>query len=65
MVAEELAYLNGPWSNSACKGYVIAALEALDATPGQIAAVLGSLNEQFDRMDVQEAQNLYMNKPLL
>lgn len=65
MTEKELAYLNGPWSNGACKGYVIAALEALNATPEQIAAVVGSLNEQFELMDVQEAQKLYMDRPFV
>ena len=59
MTLQELMELNGPWSNEACKGYVIAALEAMNAAPEEIQAVISSLSNQFEDMSVEEARNHY------
>ena len=47
------------WSNAACMGYAIAALENLDYKHEQICQVVTEMREVLDWVSVDEAQEHY------
>ena len=47
------------WSNTACLGYVVAALENLGYEPDRISEVLIELHDLFDWLPVDYAEELY------
>lgn len=44
------------WSNDACKGYCMAAMESAGFTREQIKDVLAALDRSFDEMTIEEAK---------
>ena len=50
------AMLSQPWSNNACRGYVIYAMENCGFSPLNIRRVLAELYEVFDTCSLEEAQ---------
>ncbi len=48
-----------PWTNAACLGYTIAALENLDYKFDQIWPVIAEMKELFDWVSVDEASEHY------
>ena len=58
------AMLSQPWSNNACRGYVIYAMENCGFSPLNIRRVLAELYEVFDTCSLEEAQQ-HFGKPLL
>ena len=51
--------LSEPWTNAACLGYVIAALENLDYSYDQIWQIVAEMKELFDWVSVDEAKEHY------
>ena len=45
-----------PWSNSACLGYTIMALENLEYKDEQIWQVIAEMQELFDWMSIEDAE---------
>lgn len=58
---EMLAAMTGPWSNNACRGYVIQAMESCGFRPKEISQVLEALDEAFDLWDLEKAEACYEN----
>lgn len=52
---EVLGYLNGPWSNAACMGYVIMAMQRAGLDERTIKKVVDELPRCFDDTAVEEA----------
>ena len=48
-----------PWTNAACLGYTIAALENLDYKHDQIEQITAEMRELFDWVSVDEAKAYY------
>lgn len=57
------ALLAQPWSNGACRGYVIYAMEACGFSPEDILRVVGELHYIFDFKTLGEAEEHYQNSP--
>lgn len=57
------AMLTQPWSNNACRGYVIYAMENCGFSPEDIRRVVGELHYVFDFTGLEEAQQHYENSP--
>ena len=57
------AMLAEPWSNNACRGYVIYAMENCGFSPEDIRRVVGELHYVFDFKTLDEAQHHYENGP--
>ena len=57
------ALLAQPWSNGACRGYVIYAMENCGFTPEEIQRVVGELYYVFDMKTLDEAEAHYENSP--
>ena len=57
------AMLAEPWSNNACRGYVIYAMENCGFSPEDIRRVVGELHYVFDFKTLNEAQHHYENGP--
>ena len=57
------ALLSQPWSNNACRGYVIYAMEHCGFTTGDIRRVVAELHEVFDFCGLEEAQQHFENSP--
>ena len=55
------AMLAEPWSNNACRGYVIYAMENCGFSPEDIRRVVGELHYVFDFKTLDEAQHHYEN----
>lgn len=55
--------LCGQWSNGACRGYVIWAMENCDFSPEDIKRVVSELHYVFDMRSVEEAEQHYQNSP--
>lgn len=55
------AMLTGPWSNNACRGYVIKAMENSGFGSKDIRQVLAELYEVFDFCSVEEAAAYFEN----
>lgn len=56
---ELAALLSQPWSEGACRGYVISAMERIGFRPADIERVMRELYEVFDFTTPEEAQALY------
>ena len=57
------ALLSQPWSNGACRGYVIYAMENCGFQPADIKRVVAELHEVFDFKSLEEAEEHYQNSP--
>lgn len=57
------AMLAESWSNNACRGYVIYAMENCGFSPEDIRRVVGELHYVFDFKTLDEAQHHYENGP--
>lgn len=57
--AELAALLSQPWSEGACRGYTLLALERCGYQPAAIERVMAELYEVFDFTTPQEAQAHY------
>lgn len=57
------AMLSGNWSNGACRGYVIYAMENCGFKPEDIQRVVGELHYVFDLKTLAEAEEHYQNSP--
>ena len=55
------ALLAQPWSNNACRGYVIYAMENCGFSPTDIRRVVAELQEVFDFCGLEEAQQHFEN----
>ena len=55
------AMLSQPWSNNACRGYVIKAMENCGFHAKEIQQVLIELYEVFDFCSVEEAADYFEN----
>ncbi len=51
------------WSNNACRGYVIWAMENCGFTPDDIQQVVSELHYIFDMKSIDEADKHYFNSP--
>ncbi len=60
---ELAALLSQPWSEGACRGYVISALERCGYKPAAIERVMRELHEVFNFITLEEAQALYERSP--
>ena len=58
---EDLRYLDGPWSNAACKGYAIMAMERAGLDAETIKKVASQMTWCFDDTTVKEAEQHYIN----
>lgn len=56
---ELAALLSQPWSNGACRGYVIMAMENCDFSGEDIRRVMAELRELFDFTTLDEAEAHY------
>jgi len=56
---ELAALLSQPWSDGACRGYVILALERCGCRPAAIERVMAELHEVFGYTTLEEAQAHY------
>ena len=61
--SELAALLAQPWSNNACRGYVIYAMENCGFSPTDIRRVVTELHEVFDFCGLEEAQQHFENSP--
>ena len=52
-----------PWSNNACRGYVIDAMEHCGFAPNDIRRVVAELYEVFDIRSLEEAQQHFEESP--
>ena len=55
--------LTEPWTNAACLGYVISALENLEYKPDEIWRITAEMKEIFDWVSVDEAKAYYNDSP--
>ena len=55
------AMLSQLWSNNACRGYVIYAMENCGFSPKDIRRVVAELYEVFDFHSLEEAQQHFEN----
>ena len=55
--------LSQQWSEGACRGYVIAAMERCGFKPSDIEQVMMELHEVFDYTALEEAQAYYERSP--
>ena len=53
----------GEWSNDACRGYAIKAMEDCNFSEEEIRNVVNSMDELFDLLTVGEAATIYNNRP--
>ena len=60
---ELAALLAQPWSNGACRGYVIYAMENCGFKPADIRRVVAELHEVFDFKTLGEAEEHYQKSP--
>ncbi len=51
------------WSNDACRGYVIWAMENCGFQPNDIQRVVSELHYVFDMKSIEEADEHYCNSP--
>ena len=54
-----LPFLDGPWSNAACIGYAIMAMERYGLTTPEIEDMIREMKECFDCYTVKEAASVY------
>ena len=55
------ALLSQPWSNGACRGYVIYAMEDCGFSPEDIRRVVRELHDVFDVRGLEDAEAHYQN----
>lgn len=55
--------LNQHWSNSACMGYAIIAMESLGYPPEKIQKAVLEMDAAMDAFDLEEAMRRYNNSP--
>ena len=55
----DVRYLNGPWRNDACCGYMILAMEQMGFLRADIKKALGAIEDCFDDTSVEEAANYW------
>jgi len=60
---EPAELLSQPWSEGACRGYLISAMERCGCKPSEIARAMRELHESFDLLTLEEAQALYERSP--
>lgn len=60
---ELAAMLSEPWSNGACRGYVIMAMENCGFSDKDIRHVMAELYELFDFKTLEEAETHYQKSP--
>lgn len=60
---ELAALLSQPWSEGACRGYVISAMERCGFKPADIEQVMLELHEVFDYTTPEEAAAYYEQSP--
>lgn len=60
---ELAAMLSEPWSNGACRGYVIMAMENCGFSDKDIRHVMAELYELFDFKTLEEAESHYQKSP--
>lgn len=58
---EDPRYLDGPWSNATCRGYIIDAMRRCCYTDEEIAQVLAATSYSFDEFTTKEAAQLWYN----
>ena len=58
---EFAALLHEPWSNGACRGYVIYAMENCGFMPDDIRRVVSELHYVFDMFGLKEAEQHFQN----
>lgn len=63
MDKELQALLHQQWSNGACRGYVIWAMENCDFSPNDIKRIVSELHYVFDMHSLEEAEQHYQNSP--
>ena len=63
MDKELQALLYQQWSNGACRGYVIYAMENCGFSSEDIKRVVGELHYVFDMRGIEEAEQHYQNSP--
>lgn len=63
MDKELQALLYQQWSNGACRGYVIWAMENCDFSHDDIKRVVSELHYVFDIHSLEEAEQHYQNSP--
>lgn len=63
MDKELQALLHQQWSNGACRGYVIWAMDNCDFSPDDIKRVVSELHYVFDIHSLEEAEQHYQNSP--
>ena len=56
---EDLRYLDGPWSNTACQGYAIMAMRRAGIDEATIQKVMYEMTWCFDYTTVEEAARYY------
>lgn len=64
MAMKNLAYLEGPWSNDACKGYTIMAMERAGLDKETIRKVSLAMKYCFDDTSVEEAKKYYIRSDI-
>lgn len=57
-LAEEMQNAANVWSNDACRGYCIAAMQAAGYTRNQISGVLDELTAAFEGISVDAAERI-------
>lgn len=60
---ELAAMLSEPWSNGACRGYVIMAMENCGFSDKDIRHVMAEFYELFDFKTLEEAETHYQKSP--
>lgn len=56
---EDLRYLDGPWRNDSCLGYMIEAMQRQNYSREEIASVVASMRRCFDDTTVEEAAYIW------
>jgi len=57
------ALLSEPWSNGACRGYVIMAMKNCGFVDQDIRRIMAELHELFDFVSLEEAEAHYQKSP--
>lgn len=57
---EDISFIDGPWSNDACKGYAIMAMRRAGIDDDTIKNVSRKMTECFDDTAVKEAADYYI-----
>ena len=57
----DIEYLDGPWSNAACRGYIIDAMKRCGYDYKAVAKVLAATSWSFDELTTREAKQVWYN----